>query len=250
MRGRTVRIRVLSDLHLEFRDYSPLEVDCDVVVLAGDVHIKARGVEWASQAFPNQQVIYVCGNHEYYNGHLQNTLGKMRAASNGHVKVLEQEVAIVSGVRFLCATAWTDYRATGMELAAKNKAIDSMNDFRKIRCENYRRSRIKDFEDIALETRSWFKSELEEKFDGPTVVVTHHAPLLKSVERNSALSPALYACYANAWDDLFTSQPALWIHGHSHAAVDYMHRNTRVVCNPKGYPGQNTGYQDNLVITI
>lgn len=245
-----MRIHVISDLHLPFRDYHPPEIDCDVVVLAGDIHIKARGVEWASRAFPNQQVIYVCGNHEYYNGHLQHTLAKMHAASNDHVKVLEQEVATVSGVRFLCATAWTDYKATGMELAAKNKAIDSMNDFRRIRCENYRRSRIKDFQDIALQTKSWLKAQLQEEFDGPTVVVTHHAPLLKSVEKNPAISPALYPCYANAWDDLFTYQPALWIHGHSHAAVNYMHGKTRVLCNPRGYPGQITGYDEELIVSV
>ncbi|EIU1413933.1 metallophosphoesterase [Pseudomonas aeruginosa] len=245
-----MRIRVLSDLHLEFRDFSPPEVDCDVVVLAGDVHIKARGVEWASRAFPQQKVIYVCGNHEYYNGHLTHTFESMRAVSHEQVRVLEQEEVVIAGVRFLCATSWTDYCSTGMEMAARNKAIDSLNDFRKIRCENYRRTRTTDFQNIAMQTKAWLNDRLGERFDGPTVVVTHHAPLLASVVSNPVLDPKLHACYANEWTDLFDAQPALWIHGHSHAAVDYMFENTRVVCNPRGYPGQSTGFQDDLVVIV
>lgn len=245
-----MRIRVLSDIHLEFRDYIPSDVDCDVVVLAGDIHIKARGVEWAAKTFPCQKVIYVCGNHEYYNGHLERTLDLMRTLSDKHVMVLEQEKVVIDGVRFLCATSWTDYRSTGAEIASKNKAIDSLNDFRKIRCENYRRTRTSDFQNIALRTKKWLSEELEETFEGSTVVVTHHAPFLKSVECNPALDPKLYPCYANSWEELLISNPTLWIHGHSHVAVDYKFESTRVVCNPRGYPGQHTGFQDDLVITI
>lgn len=36
-----------------------------MVVLAGDTRPGTKGLEWAGEAFPKQQVLYVCGNHEF-----------------------------------------------------------------------------------------------------------------------------------------------------------------------------------------
>ncbi|MES1952914.1 hypothetical protein S4A8_18743 [Salinisphaera sp. S4-8] len=67
---KTVKLRVLSDLHLEcfaepedsgIRD----DVECDAVVLAGDIHNGTVGIEWAARTF-RVPVIYIMGNHEYY----------------------------------------------------------------------------------------------------------------------------------------------------------------------------------------
>ena len=43
-----MKLHVLSDLHTEFADFSPPETDADVVVLAGDIGVGLRGVEWAA----------------------------------------------------------------------------------------------------------------------------------------------------------------------------------------------------------
>jgi predicted phosphodiesterase len=71
-----MKVYVLSDLHLEFSDFVPPPNDADLVILAGDIHTKCRGVEWANQTF-DREVIYVCGNHEFYSGHIDYTLRKM-----------------------------------------------------------------------------------------------------------------------------------------------------------------------------
>ena len=62
-----MRIHVLSDLHLEFSPFAPQVTAADVVILAGDIHVKGRGVPWARQAFEGP-VLYVPGNHEFYGG--------------------------------------------------------------------------------------------------------------------------------------------------------------------------------------
>ena len=80
-----MKIHVLSDLHLEFQGFSPTSHDADVVVLAGDIDLLARGVEWANKTF-DCPVIYVAGNHEYYKGHLDRTLQKMREKALPHVE--------------------------------------------------------------------------------------------------------------------------------------------------------------------
>jgi predicted phosphodiesterase len=61
-----MRIRVLSDLHLEFREWNPPKADADVVVLAGDIHVGVKGIEWARRSFPAIPIVYVPGNHEFY----------------------------------------------------------------------------------------------------------------------------------------------------------------------------------------
>jgi len=66
-----MKIRILSDLHLEFQQWSPPKADADVVVLAGDIDVGIRGVEWARRSFPSSPVVYVPGNHEFYRCHMQ-----------------------------------------------------------------------------------------------------------------------------------------------------------------------------------
>ena len=34
---------------------------------------------------------------------------------------------------------------------------------------------------------------------------------------------------------IHNNKPKIWIHGHTHEYFDYIHVNTRVITNPKGY---------------
>ena len=47
-------------------------------------------------------------------------------------------------------------------------------------------------------------------------------------------------------------QPQLWIHGHVHDAVDTLLGETRVLANPRGYPGEGrrNGYRPGLALDI
>lgn len=99
-----MRIHLLSDLHLEVSSYVPAATDADVVILAGDIHTKARGVRWALDSFSGT-ALYVPGNHEFYSGHLTHTLVTMRsAARDGRVQVMNMHEAEIEGVRFLGCT--------------------------------------------------------------------------------------------------------------------------------------------------
>lgn len=245
-----MRIHLLSDLHNEFEHFAPKVTDADVVILAGDIDVKLRGVEWARQVF-SAPVLYIPGNHEYYSGHLTHTLEKMRSVQDERVRVLDRDEVIIKGVRFLGATMWTDYSATGNSPLASLTSRNCMNDFRKIRTGNYRRIRPADLVEQATKTRDWLGARLAEPYDGRTVVITHHAPSLRSLENNIHAGSHLDAAYANSWEDLMgANQVALWVHGHSHVAVDYQIAGTRVVCNPRGYPGEDTGFDSGLVLEI
>lgn len=245
-----MRIHLLSDLHNEFEVYEPATVDADVVVLAGDIDIGVKGVNWAREAF-DCPVLYVPGNHEFYRGHLTHTLKKMRLAGCDRVQVLDRNAVVINGVRFLGAIMWTDFESTGNMPLASYQASTSMNDFKLIRTQNYRKIRPSDMITESMDTKRWLQNQLMLEHDGPTVVVTHHAPTLKSVIDDSRCASHMDAAYANRWDDLMGEHNmALWMHGHTHLPVDYDVAGTRVVSNPRGYPGEDTGFDQHLIIRL
>jgi Icc-related predicted phosphoesterase len=245
-----MKIHLLSDLHHEIHAFTPSlrAQEADAVVLAGDIDIKARGMAWAREMFACP-VVYVPGNHEYYNGHLDDTLAKMRAAACDRVRVLDCDEWVIGGVRFLGATGWTDYSATGNASEAEWEAEQSMTDFRKIRVRSYRKVRPLDFIKRNERARQWLRDRLSEAFEGPTVIVTHHAPSVLSLARTETVNH-LGAAYANPWEALMEVPDTVWLHGHTHLAVDYTFKGTRVIANPRGYPKEKTGFNPDLLVDL
>ena len=242
-----MKIQIYSDLHLGFARFEPVPSDADVVILAGDIDIKSRGVVWANDTFLCP-VIYVCGNHEFYGGHIDHTLRKMKDAAAPHVHVLEKEVLILDQIRFLVTTSWTDYSSTGDVVAAKRMAWEWMNDFTVIRTDtNFRRLRPEDLIAKSNAAHTWLSEELDKPFDGKTVVVTHHAPVLDYV--GDELPTHLVAAYANDWKEL-VGRADLWVYGHTHVSADFLKNGCRVVSNPRGYPNQQTGFNPDFLIEI
>ena len=52
-----MRIRVLSDLHLEFMDWNPPKAGADVVGLAGDIHVGVVITESLIQRMPGRFIL-------------------------------------------------------------------------------------------------------------------------------------------------------------------------------------------------
>jgi len=245
-----MRIHPLSDLHNEFALFTPEVSDVDVVILAGDIDLGTRGIEWARQAF-HCPVLYVPGNHEFYRGHLTKTLQAMRDAGDERIITLDRDEVVIKGVRFLGATMWTDFAATGNSRLAALSAQQELSDFRKIRTENYRRIRPADLIEQAKKTHDWLREKLSELHNGPTVVITHHAPTLLSLEENPHAGTILDAAFANDWEHLMGGdRVALWIHGHTHTSVDFELNGTRIISNQRGYPREESGFQPFLVIDL
>lgn len=248
-----MRVHVLSDLHLEFRPYDDASPDADVVVLAGDVWLGVRGVEWARGRWPDTPIVYVAGNHEYYGETLPRLTEKLRwLAGERGVHFLENEAAEIGGVRFLGCTLWTDFQLTGDVVVARAAAGQVMNDYRKIRVTpEYRRLRPDDTASLHARSRRWLEEQLGAGTTAGAVIVTHHAPSLRSVPPEYRSDPVT-AAFASSLDELAErSGAALWVHGHMHACVDYAIGGTRVLANPRGYPDEGVrAFDPGLVVEV
>lgn len=252
-----MRIRVISDLHLE-RDAIHLpEVPTDVVVLAGDIGQGTDGLDWAEKMFPGQHVIYVPGNHEYYNHGIPALAIKLRERAQGRsIHILDNEGVTIAGIRFLGSTLWTDYQLHGDAPEAMRLAASNIRDFKKIfdtrnpdliRLLNPTVAR-----QLHMQARTWLELELNQKKDATTVVVTHFAPSYKSIHQRY-LGHSNNPSFASNMDSIVEqSHAAFWIHGHVHDPVDYFLGSTRVLCNPRGYVDRDdkNGFQPGLVVEV
>jgi predicted phosphodiesterase len=233
---------VLSDLHLEQERFVPPLVDADLVVLAGDVARGTRGMEWTRRWAPRRPVLYVAGNHEFYGHALPELIGELRrAASPPSVRLLENDEVTLDGVRFLGCTLWSDFDFDGPEHRTQSMKVCErlVNDYEYIRFNPQDRTlRARDTRMLHVASRRWLAERLSRLHDGPTVVVTHHEPLIRG-RPPSKLTRTLAGAFASDLTDLMgRDRVALWVFGHTHRAVDLDVRGTRVVSNPRGYPHQ------------
>jgi predicted phosphodiesterase len=250
------RIRIHSDLHLEFANWEPPAVEADVVVLAGDIHVGVAGLRWMRRYFPDTPIVYVPGNHEYFHARLHDVLDALRAAAQPlGIHVLDMDEAVLAGVRFLGATLWTDFAIYGAEpeqvahtMAAAKRL---MHDYRVIRYGPQGKFKPEHSLKLHREHVQWLERRLAVPYAGPTVVVSHHLPHRRSIHPKFEDDP-LNPGFASDLAYLVRPPVRLWVHGHTHESLDYVVGGTRVVCNPRGYvPMQpNHAFDPRLVVTV
>jgi predicted phosphodiesterase len=255
---RPMKLHVMSDLHLSMAGMDVATTDADLVILAGDIARPDKAGAWARQI--RKPVIYVAGNHEYYNGDLQGTLHELRRhCAYSAVHVLECEAWVFEGVRFLGATLWSDFRVFADDETRQRSMANAtalIRDFQRIAVDAETRRLFTPQDSQALFDRAatWLETRLQQGFDGPTVVVTHHAPSPQSIHPRFAGS-LLNGCFVSDLERLMAAERVrLWIHGHTHDSFDYTVRGTRVLCNPRGYVlkdiGENPAFDPALVVEV
>ncbi|MBK5207809.1 MAG: metallophosphoesterase family protein [Polaromonas sp.] len=253
-----MKLHILSDLHLS---RGALEIPCndaDLVILAGDIARPLEAVPWALGL--GRPVLYVPGNHEFYNSSIADTVQALKTLCDGtRIHVLDRDEIIISGVRFLGATLWTDFLLWGdgeQRALAMQAAQRFMRDFSKIHVDEPAQ-RLFTPDDAAALCRAdarWLESRLAESHAGPTVVITHHAPARQSIHPRFEGS-LINGCFVSDLQHLADGRRAqLWVHGHTHDSFDYLLNGTRVVCNPRGYAkdgvNENPLFDSNFVVEI
>ena len=284
-----MKIKLVSDLHLEFSDINiNNDEGADVLILGGDIMIAADlhdhptfdfnpyshsafadlsrkqqrvarfrdFLKRCSFQFPH--VIYIMGNHEFYHGRFYDSIEHMReeCAKFPNIYMLENDTKVIDDVTFIGGTLWTDMNK-GDPLTMH--AIEGMmNDFRIIR--NDKRSFAPmsaiDVASRHARTLAYFRSVLAEQHDKKFVVVGHHSPSFQSVHEEYKDQQLMNGGYHSDLSEFILDHPQikLWTHGHTHHPFDYMIGETRIVCNPRGYENdgysEDTGWNPNLILEI
>jgi Calcineurin-like phosphoesterase len=261
----------------------------DVLVLAGDIGSYQTGSALATaddgdfglarfsplHGWPTP-VLFVPGNHEYDGLDFDEAHARLHdTCTRLGISWLERDVLHLGGVRFVGTTLWTDFDALGplagqalpdkipahfshpnsqytRQLKARDKAFRAANYYlRKTGTTRHGEPWLAEgLREQALLCQDWLRQTLNERFDGPTVVITHFAPSLRSADPRYGQVPGT-AGFCNALDDLLP-HARLWLHGHLHCPSDYSVQGCRVVANPLGYARKNEqlAFQAQQVLTI
>lgn len=257
-----MKIRILSDLHLDINKDHPFSLsDTETfTILCGDISGNPQQtIEWINNNI--KQGVFVEGNHIGYDSqhsiqYIENFITSYYP-NTAPITYLKNTYKIIDDIVFVGGILWTDFNLYGnaTQLLFKLYASQLVNDFRY----NYtNHHHIKEemegnFKELVIkewirklhpgDTEKMFTATLKSidkacrKFPNKKiVVVTHHAPSIKSIPE-IYLTDKSTPAFASNLEPFILDRPniKLWCHGHIHTACDYQIGNCRVICNPRGY---------------
>lgn len=258
-----MKFRLASDIHTEFLDLEdmtrlasealpPLDDDKKTtLLLAGDIGAAGKMeniVEFITHLAPRfKQILYTPGNHEYYHGNLAITHKEIEALLAHHENVLFSRASsqLMGGQIVHMHTLWTDYdKENPLSMV---EAHVRMNDYRFIGCNDH----IANPADMLIR-HQYHLEQLKEDMTAGDIVMTHHSPSLKSIPPEYLADRVNGAYHSDLEWLMLEKKPAVWVHGHTHTACDYMVGSTRVICNPRGYGNQfkKNGYNATLTFEV
>lgn len=264
-----MRIGYVSDLHLEFRDYPMFwmkenaDIGGDVLILAGDIttaHTVAtyrtdknhRSFVKYAEFFGEEvlskykHVFYVMGNHEHYNCTFDQSAEILKAGFKkiGYgwekIELFDNSHTVLDDVLFIGSTLWSNFENANP--ISMHDCKNSMNDYHVIYREIYKP--INPWFTLAEHYKSvkYIRDVIESYQNKKTVVFTHHAPTLVSLNKQH-VGNGLDGAYASDLSDLILGWPNIkyWIHGHTHMNVDYSVGDySKVIANQRGYDGERS----------
>ena len=225
-----LRLKLLSDLHLEFYDGDAWQDfvaavdlrDIDVLVLAGDICGASQLARVLTAfCFKANEVVYITGNHEYYGHDFESVHSVLAAMEVANLHWLHNRAVTLCGQRFVGSTLWFPHHPSWRQ------GTDRLTDFK----------RIRGFAEQVGQQNEQAVAFLRQTVRPGDVVVTHHLPSIHCAPIRF-VSSSLSRYFVSPLDDLIDERrPALWLHGHSHDSADMNFGVTRIVCNPFGYKG-------------
>lgn len=274
-----MELQIVSDLHLEFRpdviDF--IERKAPILCLLGDICVCGTTKEFAVfmefikiMCSKFDQVIHVPGNHEYYiqgcaaDKNITNTVPAIMARLKTISKKIKNYRVMTNGMmtlsikkKKLCiigSTLWTHIPPE------KEKEVQGMmNDYTYIHMPDQaqadqptstmkiRRFRAADMAPMHKASVSFIKRciTIATKNKIKCVLLTHHKPFWDEADNGNDHAH----CYASK---LGIVRPPLCLvaYGHTHKKDRRIVNGVPVVSNPRGYPGQKTGFDPSFVVTV
>lgn len=212
---------------------------------------------------------FILGNHQVYNWdeismqdmHTQ-LKDQFNDCSNGF-KFLENDSIYFpeENILLIGCTLWTDFNVFGHTESDGQYSQYRMNDYkwhclkhssglRKMNWKDKLRFHKKSMKYIQETITKYKRSHPGVKI----IVMTHHAPSMKSVAIACDKDRWIIPAYVSALDDFILNNPEikLWCHGHLHDQANYEIGGCRVVSNPRGYVywGEDALFNSNFIVEI
>lgn len=237
-----MKIGIISDIHGDTYSYETNYLELykdkiDVLVIAGDIQnfwTESEFDDWCkhiSKDFP--KTIFVPGNHDLWSKDKNYKdvilMFETIAHNYNNIFVLNNNYLRIDNYIFVGSIYFSEPNNT-----------ERLNDFK---CIKSQKSTIKktNFIEEHKTAKKYISSILDGlKQDESLIAITHFGPSTKSIALRYQTQDNSYFC--NADDSLIeqnSDKIKLWIHGHTHEPFDYSIRNTRIICNPLGYPTEN-----------
>lgn len=234
-----MKVKLVSDIHTEFdRDGGDRFCDylsndgVDLLIVAGDLTTKHYEKNLKTLCDRFKDVIYVMGNHDYWYGSFQGKrdLVASVAAELPNLHWLDNNRVQIGDHHFAGGTLWFE------------RCIVRPNwpDFRYV---------SDGPEGIFEEFEKTYKF-LNENVQKGDVVITHHMPSQQCVAPRWEGDD--WNCYfvGDVEDIILRKEPSHWFFGHTHDARNLQIYATELVCNPRGYPGENVAFNPDLIIDL
>lgn len=223
------KFSLVSDLHVNHPHpkfpYNDLE---EFVIVAGDTSDGLEGLKFLNKLKRKGHKVYaIDGNHEHYSNVSQRR--SQHKTEWDFKSGLDQQLVVdlAPGLRIIGCNGWypvSDAYAWNMY----------QNDHR------YTGIMPEEMNLLAVQHAEHVRAHLEET-NSKAIVVTHTAPTTLT------LDPKYAGHYSNEWYwnpalseilQQFSDKILVWCHGHTHAACDRSVWGVRVVCHPRGCPGE------------
>lgn len=280
-----MKIKIVSDLHLEFSNIVIPNNGADVLILAGDIMVakalkipvsdndsllpdttnKIKFRNFLSQVSADfKNVIYVAGNHEFYDGSWYKTIDILKTETHNYPNIhyLEDNSVTIDGITFVGSTLWTDLN--NRNPITMTAITNMLSDYTYIRNDKKSYKKISPDDVVTRHAMSlkYISDIVTSNPSNTFVVVTHHAPSNQSISSKYKANFHSSGAYSSTLDQFILDHPQikLWACGHNHEAHQYTIGTTQVVCNPRGYTHTNktdlvehtedTNWDINLLIEI
>jgi len=248
-----MRLRYLSDLHLEFikpnkieRFVSKIPAGIDeICILAGDIGNPYQSnydifMNFISKNF--KKTFVISGNHEYYNKTktIEETNEFMRDyfGKFDNISFLNNDCEIYEDYCFIGTTLWSKITNPSYEI----------NDVHNIPNFDY----IK-YNTLNMLSVDFLEDSLENNDN--CVVITHHMPSKSLIDikyTTQEMQPYNQWFYCNMDNLIEKNQKKIkcWIYGHTHTSSNITLNKIPFLCNPIGYPNENVNIDFEKTIEI
>lgn len=252
-----MRIHLISDTHIEMGYTPDVTAVADVIVCAGDIGTldTPRNCYRLKKFFLKlkkncDHVIWVLGNHEFYNSDYNDVLGRAnRLAQQVGIHLLDIEFTPsveIDGVKFWGTTFWTDLGNKNWYIATEVRK--GLNDYYVIKKDGKKLHTDDTFQ-------FWKDSVAQIDWDAD-VVITHHSPVNIPHRRfqYNKLTHGFQSFDLHLKQAIEDSKIKYWLYGHTHDSRVKDYDRTIVCSNQHGYitwqGKEETGYDPKFIIEI